>query len=288
MPGSRRPGKSRCSVASSIARSATLRSGTGARPMPTRTRSVHASAAPAAATDDSLKQSSQSHSSSRCSSAATASGRSASGGRVGTSTTPREGGVMRVAPRAAGSPSSSRGARTASRGPTRSTAGGCRTRGCAGRRGGRPRWRTRRGNHAASSSWSADLPTRIGGLDQMRSNRTSAGMPSGGRTRTPSSPSASALRRVSSSARSLTSTAYTVAAGERSASVRATGPQPHPRSRKVPAGGGGGASSSRTAVPLSRPPGEKTPGATSTSRSRPASRTRSRRRSSALAGAAVK
>ena len=46
MPGSRRPGKSRCSVASSIASRATLRSGTGARPMPTRTRSVQARAAP--------------------------------------------------------------------------------------------------------------------------------------------------------------------------------------------------------------------------------------------------
>ena len=44
----------------------------------------------------------------------------------------------------------------------------------------------------------------------------------------------------------------------------------------------------RTAVPLSRPPGEKTPRATSTSSWRPARRTRSGRRSPALAGSAVK
>ena len=66
-----------------MASRATLRSGTGARPMPTRTRSVHARAAPAAATEDSLKQSSHSQSSSRCRSAAAARGCSASGGRVG-------------------------------------------------------------------------------------------------------------------------------------------------------------------------------------------------------------
>ena len=66
------------------------------------------------------------------------------------------------------------------------------------------------------------------------------------------------------------------AAGESRAMVRAIGPQPQPRSRKVPSSGGSGTESRSTAVPLSRPPGENTPPATDTVTARPA-RSRSRR-----------
>ncbi len=181
---------------------------------------------------------------------------------------------MAASPPAPGSPCSTSSRVHGIASSVRPSAGGCpspRLR-CT------TRWATppgaRRGSQVASRSCSTALPTRIGGFDQTRSNRTSSGMPSAVVACTPSSPSAAALRRVRSSARSLTSRAQTVAAGERSARVRAMGPQPQPRSRKVPVVGGAGASSSSTAVPLSRPPGEKMPGATSTSASCPASRTR--------------
>ena len=49
-----------------------------------------------------------------------------------------------------------------------------------------------------------------------------------------------ALRRTRSSARSLTSTAHTVASRDSSARVRAIGPQPQPRSSRLPPGGGAG------------------------------------------------
>ena len=266
MPGSRRPGKSRCSVASSMASSATLRSGTGARPMPTRTRSVHARAAPAAAIDDSLKQSSHSHSSSRCRSAAAASGRSASGGSVGTSTTPRAGvvvAVMAASPRAPGSPCSRSAGCTASRARSGSTSAGCPSPGCAARRGGRRRRAPAAGSQVRSRSWSTALPTRIGGLDQIRSNRTSSGMPS-------------AVRR----AHAVEPQRARVAPGQVERALvdverpdrGGGGAQGQGERDRAPAaaeveegagGGGAGASSSSTAVPLSSPPGEKMPGATS-------------------------
>ena len=79
--------------------------------------------------------------------------------------------------------------------------------------------RRRRGPAAAASarsrSCSAALPTRIGGLDQMRSKpHVVRRPPSGGRPAcTRSSPRAAALRRQRSRARSLTSTAQTVGGG---------------------------------------------------------------------------
>ena len=64
-----------------------------------------------------------------------------------------------------------------------------------------------RGNQVRSRSWSTFLPTRMGGLDQMTSNVTSAGTASALTGRTPASPRAAALRRQRSRARSLTSSA---------------------------------------------------------------------------------
>ena len=123
------------------------------------------------------------------------------------------GAVMAASPRAPGSPCSRSAGCTASRALCRSTAAGCPSPGCAAPRGGRRRSAASRGSQVRSSSWSAALPTRIGGLDQIRSNRTSSGMPSAVAARTPSRPSAAALRRVRSSARSLTSSAQTRGGG---------------------------------------------------------------------------
>ena len=125
----------------------------------------------------------------------------------------------------------------------------------------------------------------MGGLDQIRSYAVPAGTSAAVIARIPVQPKDFALRRARSSERSLTSTAWTVASGERSASVSAIGPQPQPRSRKVPVAGGGGASASSTAVPLSSPSGEKVPGAVSTSTVRSARRMRIDRRSGSVAGA---
>ena len=72
-------------MATSIAQTATLRSGAGIRPIPTVSREVQASAAAAEAMALSLKQSSHTHnSSSPASSTARATDWSRSGGRVGT------------------------------------------------------------------------------------------------------------------------------------------------------------------------------------------------------------
>ena len=85
MPATSRPGNIRSSVASSIAVSAALRSGTGSSPMPTVIRSVAASAAAAEAMPLCLKQSSHTQSSSSpLLSAARARAVSRSGGIVGT------------------------------------------------------------------------------------------------------------------------------------------------------------------------------------------------------------
>jgi hypothetical protein len=89
-PTTRRPGNMRSRVATSIAVSATLRSGIGSSPTPTRNVSVQASAAAAAATPLSRKQSSHSHSSSSPASSATrATARRRSGGSWGRNTAPR-------------------------------------------------------------------------------------------------------------------------------------------------------------------------------------------------------
>ena len=72
-------------MATSIAQTATLRSGAGIRPIPTVSRDVQASAAVADAMALSLKQSSQTHNSSRpASSTVTEIDRRRSGGSVGT------------------------------------------------------------------------------------------------------------------------------------------------------------------------------------------------------------
>ncbi|OOL27706.1 hypothetical protein GQ85_37005 [Rhodococcus rhodochrous] len=96
------------------------------------------------------------------------------------------------------------------------------------------------------------------------------------------------MSRVSCRERSLTSTAVTSASGDRSASVRAIGPQPAPTSRNRPVAGGAGTAENRAAVPLSRPSGEKIPLAVWTSTSRPARRVRTVRRRSGAEGSASK
>ena len=154
-----------------------------------------------------------------------------------------------------------------------------------------------RGSQCRSIPCRTSLPTLIGGFDHSAASATSSGTSSGRTARTLSSPSRCALRRTRSRARSLTSTAHTVASGASRAIVRATGPQPQPRSRTWagPSSGraartssSGGVVRRSTCVPRSRRPGEKTPEATSTSTSRPASRTEIVRRSAADAGRAVK
>ena len=92
-----------------------------------------------------------------------------------------------------------------------------------------------------SSVCRTSLPTRIGGFDQIRSNVVSAGMPSAVAAWMLPMPLSSALRRVSSSARSLTSNAQMSAFGEAKPNANAIGPQPQPRSRNVPSSGGSGA-----------------------------------------------
>ena len=86
----------------------------------------------------------------------------------------------------------------------------------------------------------------------------------------------------------MTSTAVTSASGERSARVRAIGPQPAPTSRKRPEAGGAGTEANRAAVPLSTPSGEKIPFAVCTDTSRPARRTVTVRRRSGAAGSSSK
>ena len=83
----------------------------------------------------------------------------------------------------------------------------------------------RRPSQPISRSCSAGLPMRIGGLDQMRARTARPRAPRRGRPR--GRCRARPRRRwpaVRASARSLTSTAHTVAPGDRDASVRAIGP----------------------------------------------------------------
>ena len=65
---------------------------------------------------------------------------------------------------------------------------------------------------------------RTGGLDQIPASRAGTDGSSGVTQRTLVSPAAAAFRAHSSSARSLTSTAQTVAPGDRLASTQAIGP----------------------------------------------------------------
>ena len=90
---------------------------------------------------------------------------------------------------------------------------------------------------------------RTGGLDQMTSKRVSVSVEAASASsalsvRTPAAPLAAALRAVRSRARELTSTAHTLAPGDSSDMTVAIGPQPHPRSRKVPPSGRSGATES--------------------------------------------
>ncbi len=94
----------------------------------------------------------------------------------------------------------------------------------------------------------------MGGFDQIASKRTVGGTRSGDVARTFVRPSSAAFDRHRSTARSLTSTAQTVAPGERRASVSAIGPAPQPRSSRLPVAGGGGAFSSSSFVPASTAP----------------------------------
>ena len=107
-------------------------------------------------------------------------------------------------------------------------------------------------------------------------------------TRTLPHPLRFAFSSVSSSARSFTSAAHTVASGEANASERAIGPQPHPRSSRLPCSGGSGACLSNTDVPRSRRDPENTPFDTSTSVSRPRNCTCRVRRTSFDEGSAEK
>lgn len=129
-------------------------------------------------------------------------------------------------------------------------------------------------SHRSSSSCRGFFPIRTGGFDQTRSNVVPE------ESRRSSAvvsvivsillrPSLAPFFAVSASARSLTSTAQTVAAGDFVANTAAIGPHPQPRSKNVPVGGGGGTVSRRTLVPASRPDEENTWSAVSIGRSRP-------------------
>jgi hypothetical protein len=80
------------------------------------------------------------------------------------------------------------------------------------------------------------------------------------------------LARAASTARSLTSTAYTVVCGATVARTQAIGPYSQPRSSSDPVAHGAGSSALRssTAVPGSNRPAEKTPAIARSRYSRPA------------------
>ena len=126
---------------------------------------------------------------------------------------------------------------------------------------------------------------RSTGVELWRSSASSA---SAGAVRTLSRPAAAALRAVRARERSLTSVARTVAPGAAPARASVIGPQPHPRSRKVPVLGGSGTWSRRTWVPLSRRSALKTPEAVTTACSTPRIVKRWVRSSASTAGEAVK
>jgi hypothetical protein len=79
----------------------------------------------------------------------------------------------------------------------------------------------------------------------MAAKRTSGGTSWGRQGRTLARPFASAEAAQHASARSFTSTAHTVAPGERAAMAQAIAPVPQPRSSRSAVAGTAGASSSR-------------------------------------------
>ena len=148
---------------------------------------------------------------------------------------------------------------------------------------------SRRPSQCVSIACSATLPTRIGGLDQIAAKRTSSGTSSGRTARTLVAPRRSALRRVRSSARSLTSTAQTRRGGGRQRQRQRDRTPAAAEVEQVtlrPAARGRGRAA--PACRGRRGPGRRCPPAVSTSTSRPARCTRSSRRSSGEAGCAVK
>ena len=152
----------------------------------------------------------------------------------------------------------------------RASAAASRRRGSSARRG-RPRRpsasRAARCAQQVVQRRLAHADRRVG-PDRGRTARP-AGTSSGRRARTLPSPAAAALPAVRSSARSLTSTAYTVARGRAAAPrVSAIGPQPQPRSRRCRAAGGGAPRAAGPACPVSTRSGEKTPPAVTHGRRR--------------------
>ena len=95
------------------------------------------------------------------------------------------------------------------------------------------------------------MPTRIGGFDQIEPNSTPVGTSSGVTTRTFVIAFAAAFDLHSSRARSFTSTAHTVTAGDRRAMVSAIGPAPQPRSSASPVDTSGGSDRRSNEVPAS-------------------------------------
>lgn len=122
--------------------------------------------------------------------------------------------------------------------------------------------------------WVSFFPTRMGGLDQIKSNfisfsRASRKASCALCTRTLLAPLALAFRWVRSKERLFTSIAQISAFGDSNPKVVAMTPHPHPRSRKRPEVGGWGALSRRTFVPGSKREAEKTWSATCISRFNP-------------------
>src|ERR1700712_3852648 len=99
----------------------------------------------------------------------------------------------------------------------------------------------------------------MGGFDQIVMNCRSSGTSDGSTALTLSRPSLAALALTRSRARSLTSTAHTVAWGDNRARAIEIGPQPQPTSSRLPPGGGAGVLTSKTWVPASTLSGLKTP-----------------------------
>ncbi len=99
--------------------------------------------------------------------------------------------------------------------PPPTSGGASRPRGASARRARRARRVPAGPARCRAGRAGRALPMRIGGFDHSSSTTRSAGTSSGGTARTLASPSRSAFARHRSSARSFTSTAHTVAAGER-------------------------------------------------------------------------
>ena len=106
-------------------------------------------------------------------------------------------------------------------------------------------------------SCNISFPTRIGGLDHMRSKLLNSKVlfsfkaSSTKEVRICFKPAFFAFSSVSSSARSFTSTATISASGDSKPIAMLIGPHPHPISRNLPFSGGFGACFSSTDVPRS-------------------------------------